>query len=629
MTSSTSTYPSAQHLYLEQTGRQLDASPGTPTDLLVWGIVRSIVFHPINPPGLNALDEYFSVKAHELPKATVPFLQVYDHHEEIIAKATTIVVSLRMPRSPRVTSAAPTLPPLSSPSSLSISTSKLRLLILEPSRSPASPESCSSPNARYLPSSPPSQAPSLVPSLLQALTGEAPPPQVSSHDGFDDSTERVSLAGYTTHPPFRVRTRYFDTKVGLWCDEVPLPLAQSLSKPGSVRRIEDEDVGEIVSAHRHGDLEVSGPKEKGKEGMKGEEVAEPTTQTWLTQMLTPAPEAMEVRGVIGAIVLAMPVPDALEPSAASSSTATDAELGYGDDEDELPQPTGQSYWKLKPEYLDIIEAVNTLRSAIEDERAGQNGDVGAVILLQGSIPNSPTNSSPHRIRPALPASAAAYDNERNRADALVEAVEDQLLTDRAVLGWDIIAWNGIPKSPLPPTNTEAAASERRRDEAAAAAAAAVQTADDATEEARNLYGEKTGLPRLHELLHNVDWSALPPHQISSSTPSPPTTSPHGRASKATFDPGPDPDPDLDASLLSSDEWYDVKTHLTSFEPGHRDAADLEAEAEEQEEEEEFQVEQLQGLLQQAMAIREAGRDLESGERERYARRMVGRLMGDL
>ncbi len=582
-----------------------------------------------------------------------------------------------MPPSPRPTSTAHTHtythtptppptqvsaipPPLPSQSSLALSTSKLRLLILEPSPSSASTEFCSSSRARYQPSSPSSQAPSLIPSFLQALTGEAPPPQIPSHDGVDGPTGQASLAGYTTHPPLRVRTKYFDTKVGLWCDEVPLPLAQSLSKPGSVRRIEDGDVGDGFSAHQHGDFRVTGPRKEEKEGIREEEVAKPTTQTWVTQMLSLEPEAMEVREVIGAIVLAIPVLDALEANAAASSSSstaaeTDTEPGYGGDGNELPQLPGQSYWKLKPEYLDIIEAVNTLRSTIEDERAGQGGDVGAVVLLQGPIPKPATRPSPRGASKVLPTSTTTtttttttYESDRNSVDALLEAVEDQLLTERAILGWDIIAWDGIPKSPHPPTSIRPRASGK---DGSGESAAAAQPAVDDAEETRNLYGEKTGLPRLLELLHNLDWSALPAAPPQTSSPQSPLTSPpaHSSNNKSPSNLDLDLDADLDADLLSSnsDTGSEFQTPLMDSNPRNRDAAAAafkppppqqqqkeeeergHVEDEDEDEEAEFQVEQLQGLLQQAMAIREAGREMPSAERERYARRMLGRLMGDL
>ncbi len=394
-------------------------------------------------------------------------------------------------------------------------------------------------------------------------------------------------------------------------------------------------------------------------------------------MLSLEPEAKEVRGVIGAIVLAIPVLDALEAeaeaaaassfsfSSPSTATATDTEPGYGGDENELPQLPGQSHWKLKPEYLDIVEAVNTLRSTMEDERAGQGGDVGAVILLQGSIPKPTTEPSPRGASKALPTSTTTYDGDRNGADALLEAVEDQLLTDRAILGWDIIAWDGIPKSPSTPTNIRSRASGKDRSGESAAAA---QPPIDAADETRNLYGEKTGLPRLLELLHNLDWSALPAQTPSPPSSSSPPTSPHAQSSPSA--PNLDLDHDTDLYLtahflpsISDDAGSELTTPLvnpiprthdppsTAFRPqlqqekqqlqrerGHLEDGDEGGDEKrdgdgdgdgEGDEDEESQVEQLQALLQQAMAMREAGREMPSAQRERYARGMVGRLMGRL
>ena len=68
-------------------------------------------------------------------------------------------------------------------------TSPLRLLILTPA-------AC--------------KAPGPIAPLLTALTGSAP------------SAEQIStgFAGYTTHAPLQIRTKYYNASIGIWCDEV-------------------------------------------------------------------------------------------------------------------------------------------------------------------------------------------------------------------------------------------------------------------------------------------------------------------------------------------------------------------------------------------------------------------------
>ncbi|KAJ9662902.1 hypothetical protein H2198_001130 [Neophaeococcomyces mojaviensis] len=121
--------------------------------------------------------------------------------------------------------------------------SSLRVLILAPT---ISESSNTSKDVR------PSLAslPLLLPTFLQALTNSAPSPDLTT------------FAGYTSHPPLNLRTRYYAADVNLWCDELP-------SLPGST----------------------------------GNEASDELFQ-WKTQMLST--EAEEVRAVIGGIIILLP-----------------------------------------------------------------------------------------------------------------------------------------------------------------------------------------------------------------------------------------------------------------------------------------------------------------------------------
>ena len=398
--------------------------------------------------------------------------------------------------------------------------------------------------------------------------------------------------------------------------------------------VEDED----DPAHHDGDVSAGSP-------------GEATTQTWLTQFLGPEPEAVEVRAVIGAIVLAIPVRDSLEANPFRSSLSAHAPpLGELGENSEIGRQRRPSQWRLREEYLDIVEAVNTLRETIEDEKARHadhecaGGDVAAVILLQGEVPGTESRTR-RSLRGKRAGKAPGHDedgDDRDRdheADAdsaqnLVEAVEEQLLTDRAVLGLDVIAWDGvIPPSPtaltaiIPPTlggddpnrveggggggggggaggRNPPAGGEEEEEEASAAT------------QGRNIHGEKTGLPRLHEVLSNRDWTALPP---------PPSPHHHQKAQNMVED------PDTDLDFLPSDDDpldFDLSAGLLNMNTAYS-ARGEDEEEEEEEEDEAIKVEQLQGLLQQAMVIREVGKEMSRAERGRYARRMVGGLVRDL
>jgi hypothetical protein len=520
-------------------------------------------------------------------------------------------------------------------------TSHLRLLVIEPS--PRAASSSSSSNG--------CQSPSLIPPLLQALTGEAPLLPPASSDGVD-GREGSSFAGYTTHSPVRIKTRYFDTRVGLWCDEVPLPLtvSQVSRKEG---RVYGEDGG---LARRHTPSSQTEPEEEKEEDRSDNE--EPTTQTWLTQLLSPLPEAIEVRGVIGAIILAIPVRDALEPlpSFSSAPSATDPILAYDDDDDsELisTRPRSHNHYKLRPEYLDVIEAVDTLRTTIEEEKPGYEGatgDIGAVILLQGVLPtaSSGSNLSWTRARPARTAPSINDRAQDTATDELADAVEAQLLSDRAILGWDVITWDAVPspstthESGLKPESEDTTHADEKGAAAAveevAAAAAAASTTERASDvDAATVKSDDhpIPIPALHTILHNIDWTALP-HTTSA----------------------PDTDTDLEntdfdsdltltqpilptslAPLMPHNHQHDhhanqKRTHpdtqpraTTAARPLHaaetEEAGEDEAAAAESDETDEAsQVDRLPALVQQALAMRDVAAGLPPAERERYARRMV-------
>lgn len=486
------------------------------------------------------------------------------------------------------------------------SLSQQRLLILEPSPGHI---------AQFVPSiqSPPSSLnrsnvrpshqchQSLIPPLLQVLTGELPSPVANGQ-----SEERRSFAGYTSHPPLRVRTRYFDRRVGIWCDEVPLTVLGGIGDRGGQGRElsvlkgvpggEGEDRQDSitgVSGKGKGDDDGSTaasilrfehespshgstalPKEREaeeeakenqnstpKEFLSDAEDATVTTNTWITQML--GPQALEVRNAIGAIILTLPLPDALESnrnSSSSSSAAPLPDLDLNDSNEDEPQTSPYQY-KLKPDYITLISAINTLRSTIEEERAaGPNGgDIAAVIILQGSLSPKPT------LQKQNPPTAPA----ENENDMLLEAIEEQLLNPTAtttqdtdnvntantpILGWDIVLWNGIVNPTQP-------------------------RAEEDRSEKRNIYGEKTGLPRVLEVLEAVDWTA-PGHESSD-----------------TFSHPDDEDHDLFTGILGPAEDAD----------------------------QELAVEQLQSLLHQAMSLKEAGGDMSTAERRRAAKRIFGQL----
>ncbi|KIV93239.1 hypothetical protein PV10_04468 [Exophiala mesophila] len=150
------------------------------------------------------------------------------------------------------------------------------------------------------------------PSFLHALTGSKP------------SSIQTTFAGYTSHPPLRLSTKYYRSDVNIWCDELP---ANSQTKPTSDP---ESSSGELVDP----DLD--------------------TLDGWKEQMLSAA--AAEVRAVIGGIVLLLPVASISSPSTTTSSSPSD-------------------------ELVALVESVHALREAVEDENYGR--DIAATVVLQG------------------------------------------------------------------------------------------------------------------------------------------------------------------------------------------------------------------------------------------------------
>lgn len=71
---------------------------------------------------------------------------------------------------------------------------------------------------RLLILSPPTQSTTIIPPLLHSLTGVpvTNPPQP------EETATEPSFAGYTTHSPLRLETKYYNAEVPVWVDEIPL-----------------------------------------------------------------------------------------------------------------------------------------------------------------------------------------------------------------------------------------------------------------------------------------------------------------------------------------------------------------------------------------------------------------------
>ncbi len=360
------------------------------------------------------------------------------------------------------------------------------------------------------------------PPLLEALTGTKPTPD----------QVRAGFAGYTQHPPLQIRTEYYNADVATWCDELSL-LTQSAAEAG----VSDRDLKDSNLETLSGDAKVPDSAFDTVAGITTDEHEIPadvdtdelpTLSAWRSQMLSNA--AAEVRGVIGGIVLALPI---------SFNIATSA-----------------SKQVLPNSYLDVVDAVNELRDLIEEEGYGR--DLASVILLMGT----------------------GKGDVNGGLSAATEKMEEVLVEERGILGWDVVGWEGTAEEESGPLG------------------------------ARNAYGEKVGIERVKELLENIDWSA----------------------------PGPSfGGEDADLGFLSSDDeegklgvdgiklqGQELEREMTGVKLAMRDN-DFGSDGED----EDIKVDQLPRLLDRVVAIKEAGAEMSKNDREKFAKREVDRIMKEM
>jgi hypothetical protein len=434
------------------------------------------------------------------------------------------------------------MPPNPDPSSTP-SASSLRLLILSPTHTDKT-------------------SPSPFRPFLEAFTGSKP------------SDDVAVFAGYTSHPPLRIQTKYYDQEVGIWCDEVPFPEPDSEGKGKEKEKTPLSGNLEDRGDHDH-DSTATPPVSTGPTTTDFDSTSPPTIGDWQSQILSA--EAAEVRAVIGGIILLLPI---------RSSSPTLAES-----------------------LLPLIQTTHTLREQIEDESS--NRDTASLVVLQGTNPSA----------------TAAKLNE------LLESLEDACLGE-GILGWDFVAWDGVVDK----------SDEGGRSEVIQMPNAHAHVDASVDVEEKNEFGEKTGLPRVREVLEGIDWSASPhfdgdddgeipfdgPDDFDFSTddlPRPGGILRHDMSSFSGIDFELQREMlELKMSMLSPDEDDDAEhpDHET-YPSGNGGGTAPTAEKED----EEAQIDNLPALMERVVAIREAGAEMAPGERERFAKREIARIMTEI
>lgn len=175
-----------------------------------------------------------------------------------------------------------------------------------------------------------------IPPLLSALTGESVNednlPQVAVESAQPKGTTKTSFAGYTTHAPLHIETRYYAADVPIWVDEISTSETESAEK-------EEEGEGQ-----------------------------------WKTEFLSD--EAQVVRDAIGALLVCARNP-------VMPSKAIPAEAYKGGEEE------GSRNTKHAQVIKNTVRIVNEVKQKTEEERDGGMGEVpGLLVLLNDSSNNT-------------------------------------------------------------------------------------------------------------------------------------------------------------------------------------------------------------------------------------------------
>ena len=271
---------------------------------------------------------------------------------------------------------------------------------MHPSRSKPSSSVIQNPRRLFIISAN-SHSLSTVPDLLYSLTGTPVgdlPQDTTDNNTNDNSTSspttssQSTFAGYTSHPPLPIRTKYYNADVPIWVDEIPLPTVTTTTTTA------------IAS--------TSSPSSPDT----------PSTEQWRSEFLSS--EAQIVRDAIGAVVVCL-----RNPEITSTTTIEDPD-----------HATRRDVKAIK----EFLRAVGDVRSRAEEERGGDAEIPGLLVFVNkdGTKANRDGNGSLH-------------DNEEENGIELAEDEdggkpfsagwwEDQLFDD-GLMGFEVICWDPTVK----------------------------------------------------------------------------------------------------------------------------------------------------------------------------------------
>jgi hypothetical protein len=259
---------------------------------------------------------------------------------------------------------------------------------------PASdPATSAKPKAKNIPNprrllilTPTSHSLSIIPPLLHSLTGVPvldPPQQPTTPPQAEPSTEQpptTTFAGYTTHSPLRLETKYYTTEVPVWVDEIPLAIQQDANATPA-----------------------------------------PTAEQWKTEFLSA--DAEIVREAVGALVVC-----AHNPGDAPSPPPSN------EDVDPVERPDVRAL-------RDLMRGVGAVKERVDEERGGV-GDVPGVFVLVGGRKGAVSGQQKSQDSSAELGLGVDDDDLGGGNDAPFSVAwwEDQLF-DMGLLGWEVVEWD--------------------------------------------------------------------------------------------------------------------------------------------------------------------------------------------
>lgn len=254
---------------------------------------------------------------------------------------------------------------------------------------------------RLLILAPPTQSVSIIPPLLYALTEvpvydppqpeNSPPAEASSSttppkDGDTTSPTppdtTTSFAGYTTHSPLRLNTKYYSAEIPIWVDEVPFP--------------------------------------ENEESIPSQTPTDASVQQWRTEFLSE--EAEVVREAVGALLVCVKNPSETDPRP-GSDPASRADVRA---------------------ILDLMRDIGAVKERIDDERGGMGGDVSGIFVLVGApkseMPGSTSMSAGTRDSDEM--GLGLDDEDLGTEDVPFSASWwEDMLYDLGCIGWEVVEWD--------------------------------------------------------------------------------------------------------------------------------------------------------------------------------------------